>query len=188
MMRLATPRHSVDHAPAGGGLLLRMRAWFARSATAYVAALREDAVLDDATTADTGSNHVNPTRLVSHDVPPDSEQSGKLPTAVLLPFPIHGEALLVKLADQLRGCVADSAAKHDPFVLTLSRRPRSRLTIDRAAYVEFHAERATYYLVIEMMHDTRITVETIDFDTVVKFVAQYVTDRLCDAAVVEAVS
>jgi hypothetical protein len=62
------------------------------------------------------------------------------------------------------------------------------MLIDRTAYVEFHAQRATYYVVVETMPDTTIRVETTDFDTVVKFVLQYIDDRLADAVMLEAVS
>ncbi len=120
--------------------------------------------------------------------PVRSDEPDRMPTALVLPFPIRGEALLVKLADQLRRNAANRVLDHDPFAFTLTRRPRSRLTIDRDAYVEFHPERATYHAVVEAAPDTTITIETTDFDTVVKFVAQYVTDRFSDAADVEAVS
>jgi hypothetical protein len=164
MMRLAPTRNFIDHATAGGGLLLRMRAWFTRSATASNLAACEpcDVVLDNVGLLD------GPAALT-----PNLPQR----TAVVLPFPIRGEALLVKLAEQLRNRIAGSAAR-DSFHLTIMPRPHLRLTIDAAAHVEFHAERATYHLVIELVQDTRIKIESTDFDIVVKFIAQYVADRL----------
>ncbi len=112
--------------------------------------------------------------------------------ARLLPWCCRSPSAARPSWSSLRTCcggrVADRAASRDTFLLTLSRRPRSRLTIDHAAYVEFHAERAAYHLVIEFVPDTRIAVETGDFDTVVKFVAQYVSDRLSDPVITEAAS
>lgn len=164
MIRLAPTHNFIDHA-ATGGLLLRLRAWFGSVRPATV-----------------GRTSEHSARPVIADL------DARPRVAVVLPFPIRGDALLVKLADLLRGRVAAHAAARDTFLLTLSRRPRSRLTIDHAAYLEFHADRATYHLVIDVVHDTRIAIETTDFDTVVKFVAQYVTDRLSDVVVMETAS
>ncbi len=177
MMRRAPLGNSIDHATAAGSLLLRMRAWFARGAMAHIAQVEPN----DAGQDDFGANNI-----VAYGPSPAATQTGEQPTAMLLPFPIHGEALLVKLADQLRSKIAASAPGCDEgaratFLLTLSRRPCVRLTIDAAAYVEFHAGPAIYHLVIELVQDTTIAIQTSDFDTVVKFVAQYVTDRLSDA-------
>jgi hypothetical protein len=100
--------------------------------------------------------------------------------AVLLPFPIRGEALLVKLADLLRDRLIGGGSESDPFLLTMSRSPRSRLSIDRAAHVEFDAERATFCLRIEATAESTVTLETTDFDTVVQFVVQYIAERPSD--------
>ncbi len=180
MTHLAFTRNLPDHASTGTGLLMRLRAWFARSATVFSIAASEprDVIMADVARPDV--------------VPPVLPQQDNLKTAVLLPFPIRGEALLVKLADQLRSRIANNAASRGSFDLTLSRQPHSRLTIDAAAHVEFRAGRATYHLVIELVHDTRIEVASGDFDTIVKFIAQYVADRLseapCDANPAEATS
>jgi hypothetical protein len=111
------------------------------------------------------------------------EQNG-----VLLPFPIRGEALLVRLADVLRDSLMCSAPGADPFLLTLSRVPRSRLSIDGAAYVEFHAETATFQLTVETGPDSRMTLETGDFDTLVKFVVQYIAEKRRDPDQLEVAS
>jgi hypothetical protein len=103
------------------------------------------------------------------------EQNG-----VLLPFPIRGEALLVRLADVLRGSLMCNAPGGGPFLLTLSRVPQSRLSIDGAAYVEFRAETVTFQLTVETAPDSRITLETGDFDTLVKFVVQYIAEKRRD--------
>ncbi len=169
-MRLAPPRHSLKASRTTGGLLLRMRAWFARGAGVCASAPSQAQA--------TGSGEASPV-LVSE---------GRARSAVLLPFPIHGEALLVKLAEQLRRNCATRTLNHDPLLLTVSPRPRSRLTIDRDAYVEFDASCATYRAVVEADTETRITVETTDFDTTVQFVAQYVASRLADAVIMEAAS
>jgi hypothetical protein len=70
----------------------------------------------------------------------------------------------------------------------LTRRPYPRLTVDRAAYVEFHSARAIYHIVVETVQDTKITVETSDFDTVVTFLLQYIDGRVAEAMVLEAAS
>ncbi|MBR0960669.1 hypothetical protein JQ566_25365 [Bradyrhizobium japonicum] len=109
-------------------------------------------------------------------------------TGLVLHFPIRGEALLVKLADLLRKQVASGAPERDPLLLTMSRCPGSRLSIDRIAYVDFLADRSTYHVVIEAAADARITLDTTDFDTVVNFVVQYVTGRNSGPVALEAVS
>ncbi|WP_249123381.1 MULTISPECIES: hypothetical protein [unclassified Bradyrhizobium] len=106
--------------------------------------------------------------------------------AAILPFPILGEALLVRLAAALRERVGECDA--NPLALTISRAPRARLTIDPAAYVEFHGERGIYHAVIEAAADTTVRLDTTDFDTLVRFVMQYVTDRPADTATLEAAS
>ena len=103
------------------------------------------------------------------------EESG-----VLLPFPIRGEALLVRLAGVLRDSLMCNAPGAGPFLLTLSRVPQSRLSIDGAAYVEFRAETATFQLTVETAPDSRMTLETGDFDTLVKFVVQYIAEKRRD--------
>jgi hypothetical protein len=186
MMRLAPTSHSNETASVGG-LLLRLRAWFAGMAPAGRGAPCEprDVVMGNVTSFDAislgiGSSHAPVTAV--------SDQHASKGT--LLAFPTHGAALLVGLAARLRARVADDAGQsvpeHDRFVLMLTRQPHVRLTIDSAAYVEFQSARATYYVVVETAPDTRITVETVDFDTVVKFLVEYVTDRLSDAVALEA--
>ncbi|XSC43006.1 hypothetical protein ACF1BQ_033555 [Bradyrhizobium sp. RDT10] len=110
------------------------------------------------------------------------------PSGILLPFPVRGEALLVKLADLLRSRIADRGLDRDPLLLLISRCPGSRLSIDRSAYVEFLADRCMYCVAIEAQPDTRVTVETTDFDTVVNFVVQYVAERLSEKVLLEAAS
>ncbi|MDB5608146.1 MAG: hypothetical protein JWP25_5046 [Bradyrhizobium sp.] len=114
------------------------------------------------------------------------------PSGILLQFPLRGEALLVKLADLLRMRIANSPAsrgpEHDPLLLTMSRCCGSRLSIDRTAYVEFIANRSSYHVAIEAAPDTTVTLDTTDFDTLVKFVVQYVTERLSEPATPEVAS
>ena len=110
------------------------------------------------------------------------------PSGILLQFPVRGEALLVRLADLLRSRIADRRLESDPLLLRISRCPGSRLSIDRTAYVEFLADRCMYCVAIEAQPDTRVTVETTDFDTVVKFVVQYVAERLSEKVLLEVAS
>lgn len=110
------------------------------------------------------------------------------PSGILLQFPVRGEALLVRLADLLRSRIADRGLERDPLLLLISRCPGSRLSIDRSAYVEFLADRCVYCVAIEAQPDTRVTVETTDFDTVVKFVVQYVAERLSEKVFLEVAS
>lgn len=116
------------------------------------------------------------------------DKSSPARSGVILPFPIHGEALLVKLADVLRSRIADRSPEWDPLLLQMSRRPRSRLSIDRKAYIEFHEDCSEYRAVIEASHETKVILETADFDTLVDFVLPYVIARLADPAALEAVS
>jgi hypothetical protein len=109
--------------------------------------------------------------------------------AVLLAFPIRGEALLVRLAEGLRDRLSSSPPDQtDPFFLTLSRGPRLRLSIDRDAYVEFHADSASFHLIIDAAPGSRVTLETTDFDTLVKFVVQYVAEERRDLRTIEVAS
>lgn len=107
---------------------------------------------------------------------------------ILLQFPVRGEALLVRLADLLRSRIADRKLACDPLFLRISRCPGYRLSIDGSGYVEYLADRGTYCVAIEPQPDTRVTMETTDFDTVVKFVVQYVAARLSEQVLLEAAS
>lgn len=123
-----------------------------------------------------------------HAVFPAVRRQHATQSGVLLPFPFRGEALLVKLADQLRSRIAHRRLDRDPLLLLISRCPGSRLSIDRAAYVEYLTDRCMYYVAIEAQPDTRVTLETSDFDTVVQFVVQYVAERLSETVPLEAAS
>ncbi len=115
---------------------------------------------------------------------PATSQQG----AVLLPFPIHGEALLVRLAELLRQHVGHRSPLREPFLFALSRQPRSRLTIDRQSHVEFVADRAEFRLEITAELNTTITITTVDFDALVAFVVHYLSAQLADAPSLEAAS
>jgi hypothetical protein len=143
------------------------------------------------------------TRLSSGQAPDDAKSkpgvafqvvgSGEVTqSGILLQFPLRGEALLVKLADLLRKRIANSEAsrgpERDPLLLTMSRCSGARLSIDRTAYVEFIANRSSYHVAIEAAPDTTVTLDTTDFDTLVKFVVQYVTERLSEPATLEVTS
>jgi hypothetical protein len=104
----------------------------------------------------------------------------------VLPFPIRGEALLVRLAEVLRSRLAEQGLDHDPLLLTIARSPGSRLLIDGVAYVDYLSDLSTYRAAIEAVPDTKVIVETSDFDTLVSFIVQYLTDRLSEPAATEA--
>ena len=127
--------------------------------------------------------------------PPPSPSEGQAASAsdqgrqaVLLSFPIRGEALLVRLAEALRDRLRSGMSGDDPFILTISRSPRLRLSIDRAAYVEFRAESASFHLTIDAAPESRVTLETTDFDTLVKFAVQYVAEDHRDLRTFEVAS
>jgi hypothetical protein len=122
------------------------------------------------------------------DTGPGGAGGGAPENGVVLRFPIHGEALLVQLADLLRKQVASRRLERDPLLLMMSRCPGSRLSIDRIAYVDFLADRSSYRLVMEAAPDARFTLDTTDFDTVVKFVVQYVAYRISGLLALEAAS
>lgn len=165
-MQLAPTRNPIEPATVGGGLLLRMRAWLAAVRTAGVVH---------------ASERGGGVSVVGDD--------GKPPcVAVVLPFPIRGEALLVRLADLLRSRVANYSAGRHAFLLTMSRAPRSCLVIDRASYVEFHAGRSMYHVVVEAASETTVTLDTTDFDTLVQFVVQYINGRLSELRALEVAS
>jgi hypothetical protein len=124
----------------------------------------------------------------------------------LLQFPLHGEALLIKLAELLRRRIASRVASReiecDPLLLTVSRCPGSRsrcpgsrsrcpgsrLSIDRCTYVEFDADRCAYRVTIEATSDTTVTLDTTDFDAVVSFVVQYIAERPTERSALEMVA
>lgn len=108
--------------------------------------------------------------------------------AVVLPFPIRGEALLVKLAELLRRRVSGRAIRPDAFALTIARNPRTRLVVDCSSYVEFDPNIETYCMVVAAGAGTTITVATTDFDTIVQIVIQYIDGRLIDVADLEVAS
>lgn len=104
----------------------------------------------------------------------------------ILRFPIHSEALLVKLADVVRSRIADGGPERNHLLLLLSRGPISRLWIDGVAYVEFRSDRSTYHFAVEADVETTVTLETTDFDTLVRFVMEYVAGRSSEPTVQEA--
>jgi hypothetical protein len=132
-----------------------------------------------------------PTRSASrHDAPLSSaaEVSVTEPSGVVLPFPLRGEALLVQLAELLRRRVEELVPNSERLTLTLSHHPLLRLSIDESAYIEFDTARAEFNLVIEAPSGTRMIIQTADFDAVVKFVLQYIVEKMSDDAVLEAAS
>jgi len=109
-------------------------------------------------------------------------------SAVLLPFPIHGEALLVRLAELLRERVADRGPVQEPFLFAMSRRPASRLAIDYRSSVEFVAGRSEFRFEVDVSPTTNIVIRTNDFDALVEFIVEYVSARLVEPPSLEAAS
>jgi len=139
-------------------------------------------------------NHVYPAEMADRPAvdlqpaEPPIKHDHALPSGILLQFPVRGEALLVRLADLLRSRIADRKLECDPLFLRISRCPGYRLSIDGSGYVEFLADRSVFCLAIEAQPDTRVTVETTDFDTVVKFIVQYVAAQLSEKVLLEVAS
>jgi hypothetical protein len=116
--------------------------------------------------------------LPSSEAAPTGQQAaGHRDDTAVLRFPIRGEALLVNLANTLRDRVVGGGQAADPFLMTMSRQSRPRLSLDRDAYVEFHAEDETFRLRIDAVPASRLTLETTEFTTLVKFVLQYLDER-----------
>lgn len=102
-----------------------------------------------------------------------------LEQATILPFPVRGEALLVKLAEVLRRRVSE-LGRTEGLLPTLSHGPDLLLWIGDDAHVEFDARRSEYDLTIAAPGGTRMIIQTADFDVLVTYVLQYVVERLSD--------
>jgi hypothetical protein len=122
------------------------------------------------------------------DLASNAAKGGDCVSSVVLPFPIRGEALLVNLANELRGRVTAGELEDDPFLATISRGRRARLSIDRDAYVEFNAEDETFHLKIDATPIMTLTLETKEFTRLVEFVFQYFVERDRGLRQVEVVS
>jgi hypothetical protein len=105
-----------------------------------------------------------------------SEQPPK--RSVLLPSPIPGKALLVKLAPVLPNHVADPQPNRDPLLLTILRCPPLCLSVDRAVNVEFRDESSAYPIAVDISLSRRVSVEAADFEAPVEFIAQYVATQV----------
>ena len=165
--------HYPELIPGGSwaGFLARLRGWFGAREKSFDAPLHQPG---------------------AYGVPEDpraNEATGKALVAQVLPFPIRGEALLVRLADLLRSRFGGGEYAGNPPPFEITRTPRSRLIIDRAAYVEILDECGPIFLVaIEAAPDTTVSVETADLDVVVGFIMHYVGDKLDDPVRFEVVS
>ncbi len=164
-MQFAALLGSGEHTLVGAGILTRMRAWFAMARLPHAE----------------GESY-------EHVVEVTDAREPETQSAVVLPFPIRGEALLVKLAEVLRARIATVALSPNLFLLTMSRAPRSCLAIDHASYIAFDAERATFHVVLEASPDTTITLDTTNFDTLVQFVVEYVNGRISEFRTLEVAS
>jgi hypothetical protein len=115
--------------------------------------------------------------LFCRDIAPPRAASSSEPTATLLPFPIRGEALLVKLAAHLKSVVERDRLHQSPFLFAMTHVPHARLLIDEMAHAEFDVARGEYRIQVLVSPDTRVTAETSDFDVMVDFIAQYMRER-----------
>jgi hypothetical protein len=122
------------------------------------------------------------------DLASGTAKGGDCVSSVVLPFPIRGEALLVNLANELRDRVTAGELEDDPFLATISRGRRPRLSIDRDAYVEFNAEDESFHLKIDAAPVLTLTLETKEFTRLVEFVFQYFAERDRGLRQVEVVS
>ncbi len=109
-------------------------------------------------------------------------------TAMVLPFPIRGEALLVKLATHLKGVVEKDRLRRSPFLFAITHAPHARLLIDEMAHAEFDVIRGEYRIQVLVTPETRVTAETSDFDVMVDFIAQYMRERLVETSALEVAS
>jgi hypothetical protein len=97
--------------------------------------------------------------------------------AAVLPFPIRGEALLMKLTRVLEDRFAPEGPQRDPLLLAISPGTRTRLMIDRKAYVEFDQQEQLFHVTVEAIPETRVSLQTADFDIVVSVVLHYIGER-----------
>ena len=126
---------------------------------------------------------------VIEDISTTSEARSKPLTGQVLPFPIRGEALLVRLAELLRNRFERGEYSGTRPLFLITRTPRSRLIIDRAAYVEINDEYGPIFVVaVEAAPDTTVSIETADLDVVVGFIMHYLADKLDDPVRFEVVS
>ncbi|MGY3440962.1 MULTISPECIES: hypothetical protein [unclassified Bradyrhizobium] len=121
-----------------------------------------------------------------HPVPTVVAELREEPRGEVVAFPLHGEALLVKLAELLRRQVAGRQPADNPLRLTISRCPWARLSIDEMAYVDYLSEIETFHAAIEAGPDTKVILKTTDFGALASFVTQYVNERLTDRAAMRA--
>ncbi|UFZ03330.1 hypothetical protein LQG66_29505 [Bradyrhizobium ontarionense] len=85
--------------------------------------------------------------------------------------------MLASLVPTLRDLYVRGEDESDPFLMTMLHGPRPRLSIDRDAYVEVRHQPEAFLLKIAAAPDSKITFETPDFATLVKFVLQYMAER-----------
>lgn len=99
-------------------------------------------------------------------------------SAEVLQFPVHGQAVIVELANRLRRRLHGQGASEGQLLLTLSPSPDIRLRLDASTYVEFVPASAKYRLAVQMAPDSSLVLETTQLDTVAEFAIQYVDGAL----------
>jgi len=125
---------------------------------------------------DVAASHLNSLDALPHSAGAAIPATMAKASAVVLTFPIRGEALLANLASVLR-CRVGSMSGNASFLLTMARNPWPRLAIDHDASVEFHTDTASFHLRIDAEPTSRLTLETTDFAMLVKFILEYLADR-----------
>ncbi|MDQ8728090.1 hypothetical protein [Bradyrhizobium sp. LHD-71] len=169
MRPLAFPLKADDTTPIGG-LVQRLRVW--------IAALRPGVILPEpdmsaAIRMDDRRSHANCPAAVARAGSGDRLAKG----AEIVAFPRVEQARLIGLARDLKQRLGD----REPLQLCIEGGATPRLWIDSTAYVEFRGAQIGYRAVLDSVFETRLTMETLDFDSISDFVRYYVMARLTDA-------
>lgn len=93
-------------------------------------------------------------------------------------FPVANRNVLVRLAHELGACIDDSAAlcpddDNDPVLLLLTTGSAPRLWVDSTSHVEVCEASSVFRVVLGENLDTRVSLETREFDRVKQFIWEY---------------
>ena len=84
------------------------------------------------------------------------------------------------LVEELRTLIDDVDPEDHRFEFGLSNGPRPRLWIDATTFVQMGADRRTYRLLKDRLHDRRLLAETAELNIMADAVSAYVADRVLD--------
>lgn len=179
MRLLALPLSSDGSTLPGGGLLLRMRARVAAMAAALVTRQRPEQKRNEAAaptwSAPSAIVRKAPERRVQ-------KQHSAVDDGAVVAFPLSGHTRLVQLAQGLKQPFVDlGLADCEPLILQVRGGARPCLWIDSTAYVEFRGPELGYLAVFNDAFETRMTLETLDFDAIARLAHTYIAARLIDA-------